>query len=105
MIGLIAGIPDGYKVKSEEDVTIAGSSTAFTTIPADCIAAFCRAGKEGVIRVTSSGNTPTASKGFPVLQYETFLVESPLGVAQFRAIREGSTSVTLSVLYLEKGLP
>ena len=105
MLTLIAGIPGEYAVDSEEDITVAGTAVGFTTIPADCVAAFCRLGNGGTLRATTSGNTPTASKGMPLLPYETFLVTTPLGVANFKAIREGSTSVTLSVLYLKRGLP
>lgn len=100
----LGGVLDAYKIISHERIQV-GASAVGVTPPDNCVAIQCRVGSQDSIMVSVDTVAPTASVGYPFLPYEEFIIDDRDELANFKAIRVGSTTVDLQVLYLKRKLP
>jgi len=88
-----------------ETITVAGTAIGFTAATASPAAqndaqkrAFVTL-SGGSIRYRYDGSDPTATVGHRLMHGDSIAVEGGVNIANFKAIREGDVSGTLSVTY------
>lgn len=99
-----------YAAYDHETLTVANSSTSFTaskvtgsdpTKSADLVTftVNCATGTSCVLRMLSDGTAPTTSTGLRIVYGQTVTIYGHDTIANFRGIRETSTSVLLDIQY------
>lgn len=94
-------VTSGEDASAYESVTVADSATGLTSGTYSDATKAEMTLESGQIRVRKDGTAPTSSEGHLVDIGDTIILESAADIANFNAIRTGSTSGILKITYSE----
>ena len=99
IVAILKALGGGVSAFDSEEVTVAGTAIGLTSgTYGDAIKAELTL-EVAQIRVEKDGSDPTSSVGHVVDVGNTILLSSPNDIANFKAIRTGTTSGVLKVTY------
>jgi hypothetical protein len=97
-------IPLGYTQVGFERITVAGTASSLT-VPTNGVGALVQIETEGTVRYLTTSTAPTSTSGTLAFPGEDIFLSTPAELSDFKVIRVGSTSVSVSVTYYKRGLP